>query len=186
MSTVHSTHALSDRSLLYPTKYNFLLSPGVDLSFPWLTYCTRSLLTPHTSVSVCRTCSCSWSRHPVTVWRTAWLCVCVWWTTVMVGCGPSPTSGRSLSWSYATDGKTITSFMGGCIRHTLCRYSSIHEVYHQELEHQLTVVFVPLCICFLICRLTGGPPDLRCCLLHQKLQVDVFVQYSVSVGNGGK
>lgn len=25
--------------------------------------------------------------------------------------------------------------------------------------------------CFQICRLAGGPPDLRCCLLHQKLQV---------------
>lgn len=26
---------------------------------------------------------------------------------------------------------------------------------------------------FLICRLAGGPPDLHCCLLHQKLQVNI-------------
>lgn len=32
------------------------------------------------------------------------------------------------------------------------------------------------CICFLICRLAGGPPDLRCCLLHQKLQVVIYTK----------
>lgn len=64
------------------------------------------------NLSVSRTCLSSWSLHPVIVWHTGLLCACVWSTTTMADWELLLMSGRNLSWSYATAGKTTTSSVG--------------------------------------------------------------------------
>lgn len=117
----------------------------------------------------------SWSLRPGTVWPLGWLCVCVWSTTTTVGCGLWLKSGRSLCWSCATVGRTIIWSLGE-YEHMFTSDTTpswFWSSYFKKQDYNLMYVFFIFFFSSPIVSLAAGSPDLRCCLLHQKLQVNI-------------